>query len=463
MRHTQSAFQILVLSANARIGHLLRTNTATQAHSPLASFIRQFDDSILECFKSIIACPVLSTTQISQIRLPERLSGIGLISAVHIAPAAFLGSARQAISELSNRGLTETVFQRVFHQQQLDESSPWCSDIRQNWGKYTQHLSIHNPSLETEVWSSNMFFALQPQQLQKNLFGNSMKAPQHWLLQNSSPLDRIRLHSCAATGSGAFLRAPANLQGSCFTNTEFQLAIKTRIGAPLNLLCPSACICGERLDDYGNHLFKCRIGNEWNHRHSTMVHLIASIIRSVQLTVQHEVALSNLGPLRSLDRDGNGRMDLVVTYSDSQTLLADVTITHPNPSTSTSLTEPMQIPLYFAKLQENRKIRRYGETIRLMRHEFAPLAFETYGATGPIFTKYLKRLASRHFQFISLNYETDISARSTLVRYWRTRISCCLQKANARLLISKANRVRANMRQGTPPHAPDLSECWVIS
>ena len=156
-------------------------------------------------------------------------------------------------------------------------------------------------------------------------------------------------------------------------------------------------------------------------------------------------------------------MDLVVTYSDSQTLLADVTITHPNPSTSTSMTEPMQIPLYFAKLQENRKIRRYGETIRLMRHEFAPLAFETYGATGPIFTKYLKRLASRHFQFISLNYETDISARSTLVRYWRTRISCCLQKANARLLISKANRVRANMRQGTPPHAPDLSECWVIS
>ena len=142
-----------------------------------------------------------------------------------------------------------------------------------------------------------------------------------------------------------------------------------------------------------------------------MVHLIASIIRSVQLTAQHEVALSNLGPLRSLDRDGNGRMDLVVTHSDSQTLLADVTITHPHPSNTASITEPMQLPLHFAKLQESRKIRRYGESVRQMHHEFAPFALETFGATGQMFTRYLKRLASRHLQLVSINNETDISAR----------------------------------------------------
>ena len=79
-----------------------------------------------------------------------------------------------------------------------------------------------------------------------------------------------------------------------------------------------------------------------------MVHLVASIVRSVQLTVQHEIPLSNLGPLRSLDRDGNGRMDLVVINSDSQTLLADLTITHPAPSNTTSINQSMQLPLYFA-------------------------------------------------------------------------------------------------------------------
>lgn len=259
------------------------------------------------------------------------------------------------------------------------------------------------------------------------------------------------------------MRAPAILQGAHFSNPEFQLAVKIRIGAPLNLLCPLTCICGEDIDEYGHHLFKCRIGNEWNHRHSTMVHLTASIIRSVQLTVQHEVPLSNLGPLRSLDRDNNGRMDLVVTYSDSQTLLADVTITHPAPSISTSITQAMQLPLYFAKHQEHRKNRRYGEAVRQMHHQFAPFSFETYGATGPTFSKYLKYLASRHAQLTAISNNTDYSNRSTLVRYWRTRIACTLQRANSRLLISKANRVKAHTRQSAFQHAPDLSVPWMIS
>lgn len=194
-----------------------------------------------------------------------------------------------------------------------------------------------------------------------------------------------------------------------------------------------------------------------------MVHLIASIMRSVQLTVQHEVPLSSLGPLRSLDRDGNGRMDLVVTHSDSQTLLADVTITHPAPANTTSITESMQLPLHFAKHQENRKIRRYGEAVRQMHQKFTPFAFETYGASGPVFSKYLKYLAARHLQLISWSNETDISARSTLVKYWRTRISCCLQRANAKLLISKANRINSNLRQSSPPNAPDLAEPWTLS
>jgi hypothetical protein len=290
-----------------------------------------------------------------------------------------------------------------------------------------------------------------------------MKALQSHLLQNSDHSSKIRIHSCAATGAGAFLRAPAILQGACFTNTEFQLAVKIRIGAPLNLSCPSVCICGENIDDYGHHLFKCRIGNEWHQRHSTMVHLTASIIRSVQLIVQHEVPLSNLGPLRALDRDGNGRMDLVITGSDSQTLLADVTITHPAPASSVSITQPMLLPLYFAKYQENRKIRKYGDIVRRMHNAFSPFAFETFGASGPFFTKYLKQLASRHFYILLGNNDADITARSVLVRYWRTKISCCLQRANARLLLSKANRVRTRTRQGTPPNAPDLSEIWRLS
>jgi hypothetical protein len=181
----------------------------------------------------------------------------------------------------------------------------------------------------------------------------------------------------------------------------------------------------------------------------------------VQLIVQHEVPFNDLGPLSTLHGSGSGRMDLVVSSSDLQTLLADVTITHPAPSGTIS--ESMISPLYFAKYQESRKIRRYGEIVRAMGHAFAPLAIETYGATGPFLNKYLKQLARRYQQIIHRNSEEDPLGNSTLIRYWRTKISCCLQKANARLLISKTNRICARSRQGPLPNAPDLSEPWCIT
>jgi hypothetical protein len=192
-----------------------------------------------------------------------------------------------------------------------------------------------------------------------------------------------------------------------------------------------------------------------------MVHTIASILRSVQLAVQHEVPFEDLGPLSALNGSGSGRMDLVVTSSDLQTLLADVTITHPSPSGTISQT--MQTPLYFAKYQESRKIRRYGDIARQMGHTFAPLALETYGATGPALNRYLRSLANRHQHLVSRNSEEDSLEKSTLIRYWRTKISCCLQRANAKLLIGKSNRIAATLRQGSPPNTPDLSEAWYIT
>ena len=188
-------------------------------------------------------------------------------------------------------------------------------------------------------------------------------------------------------------------------------------------------------------------------------------LKSTEYTVQHDISLLNLGPLklRSLNREGSGVMDLVVTSSDSQTLLADVTITHPIPTNPTSITEPMLLPLHFARLQENRKFRRYGEVSRQMHHKFLPFAFETFGASGPAFDKFLKQLATRHQQNVAWHTDNDLTTRSLLIRYWRTKISCCLQRANARLLIHKADRVRANVRQGTSPNYPDLTQPWNLS
>ena len=249
-----------------------------------------------------------------------------------MSTSAFLGGSRQGIQELSQRNLTSCLFTSMYHDNQMNPAIEFCREIHQNWDLFVQTQHDNNPNIPIISWASDRFLACEPKQLQHKLFAQQMQSLQAQLLNTSSPSDKLRLHSCSGTGAAAFLRVPASYPGCFFTNQEFIIAIKIRIKAPLQLLLPSTCICGSSLDDFGDHLFKCRIGGEWDHRHSVLVHLMASIFRSVQLPVQHEVPLQNLGPLRELDTTGTGRMDLIITYSDLPPTLADVTVTHPSSS-----------------------------------------------------------------------------------------------------------------------------------
>ena len=321
----------------------------------------------------------------------------------------------------------------------------WTKDIRECWNTHRTTCNQHSTNSGIPEWSSPQFMALQPQNLQHRLFQELSKLKWNDLLNHSSQHNKIRLTSCSAIGSSAFLRAPADSQGCHFTNEEFQIAIKMRINAPLNLLCPSRCICDSDLDDQGDHFFKCRIGPEWEQRHSSLVHCMASILRSANLIVQHEVPLSTLGPLRDLDSSGDGRMDLTITSCDSTPLLADVTIIHPIISQINLNSSSVTSPLHFAKHRERAKIRKYGDRVAQLRQQFLPFVLETFGAMGPMLDTYLKKLAHR------ASRDSMLTQRAQLIRCWRTKISACLQRANARLILSKSHRVRARLRQGTAP------------
>ena len=140
IKHTQSAFQILLLSANNKIGHLLRSTSSTQGC--FLSFIEQFDDCILQAFQSIIDCPTLSPPQISQLRLPEKMSGLGLLSAVQMATAAFLGSARVSLFELSQRDFPATCCNNLFLSNQLNPDLPWVLSLQRIWEIYSLHSTL---------------------------------------------------------------------------------------------------------------------------------------------------------------------------------------------------------------------------------------------------------------------------------------------------------------------------------
>ena len=92
----------------------------------------------------------------------------------------------------------------------------------------------------------------------------------------------FRLHACSETGVCGFLKSSCFLSRMFVTNQEFIVVIKTRVKAHLQLCLLSACTCCSSLDDFGNQLFKCRIGAEWDCQNSVFVHLMASMFTSVQ-------------------------------------------------------------------------------------------------------------------------------------------------------------------------------------
>ena len=435
---------MLVLSANNKIAHLLRS-IPVRHNSVFHRFITDFDEAILQSFQHMMGILELSSQQIKQTRMPERKSGLGLISSMHMSAPAFIGSSRQALQELTSRGITSNALSTLFINSQLNPELQWTKDIQNSWNSLRNIGSQNNNALNFPEWSSQSFMDQQPRHLQQKLYHGLVDQEFQNLLENSDQTNKIRILSCSATGSAAFLRAPAFIQGLFFSNEEFMIAVKIRIVAALNLLCPPRCICGAVFEDHADHLFKCRIGPEWEQRHSAIVHCVASILRSTNLIVQHEVPLATLGPLRDLASTGNERMDLTITSGDLTPTLADVTVTHPLISLPVSNNSQMITPLYFAKRREEAKIRKYGDRAAQIRQLFLPMVLETYGASGPKFSTFLKTLAHR------ATLQSSPSHKAQLIRFWRMKISACLQRANSRLIINKANRIRSRSRQGTPP------------
>ena len=153
-------------------------------------------------------------------------------------------------------------------------------------------------------------------------------------------------------------------------------------------------------------------------------------------------------------------MDLVVTSGDLNTnILADVTIAHPYPSHSSRITPPMTHPLHFTLLKEAQKKHKYNHTASLIGASLFPLAIETFGALGPSFQKFLHICVNGYFQRIFLSHPSrEETHKSVIMRSWRSRIFCALQKANARLLFSKASRSSTANQTGQRPHHVDITE-----
>ena len=93
---------------------------------------------------------------------------------------------------------------------------------------------------------------------------------------------------------------------------------------------------------------------------------------------------------------------------------------------------------HFSTHKERAKCNKYREAASIIGARFIPLVLETYGQMGQSMQNFLRRTATELFNR-SWNYdlETSPDLKSKLVRLWPAWVSSVLQRASARLLMSK--------------------------
>ena len=301
LQSLHSKFQILRLSINAKLRHLLRS--LLPSRPPVQDFCRQFDLIIQSFFVSSFHIQDPTPELLSQSSLSTAHGGMGLLSLSDMAPTAFLSSLRNMLSEFVIRNADTSDPTLILSHWSYEE------EAQRAWDSY--HLlpdQMLNQGTQTN-WGHESFLNLPQHGTQHKLQIIHSEARQANLLSLVSPRKAIKILSASDQGAAAFLSANGSFLGQGMSNAELEVAVKLRLGSKIHAHMPQTCICGTDIDPEGDHLLKCKRGNEWYTRHTALNQCMASIIRSAHLPVSHEVTIASLAPPRPGFQPPTGRMD----------------------------------------------------------------------------------------------------------------------------------------------------------
>ena len=373
--------------------YLLRT-----APCFLSPRLTSYDEQLCSVVSRI--CNVhLSTTDPawSQASLPVRSGGLGIRSAVQLAPSAFLASAAaaeelmsQILPNVSQFSVSE-VNTALFHWSKLfiGTGPPPPSDddtkIQRAWDSLVVDSSF-----------------------------------QHLLSTASDDLTRARLLAVSVPESGAWLHAlPISTLGLRMDDSTIRIAVGLRLGLPLSQ--PHTCHhCGAAVDKFAIHPLSCKRSEGRHFRHSN----VNSIIHRAFTTAAIPARLEPLG----LSQTDGKRPDgvTVVPWERGKCVVWDFTC----PDTLARLYRAAAVsaPGTVAAQAENRKIAKYSRLDRSL-YMFVPIAIETMGTFGERSLKFIKDLGKR------IAFQTgDPLSRSYLFQ----RLSVAVQRGNAASILGTA-------------------------
>ena len=322
-----------------------------------------------------------------QATLPVKMGGLGIRSAVQLAPSAFLASAA------ASSALVHHIVPPVLHGSPI----PNWEDAMDHWSeghseappeRLVQHRQKIWDTIKISV-SANLLLETAP-----------------------DPRARARLLASRVKESGVWLNVlPISSLGLRMDDSTIRVAVGLRLGAPL---CrPHKCHhCGVEVDCLATHGLSCRWSEGRHHRHAAINNIVHRSLTSAKIPARLEPS----GLYRSDGKRPDGIS--LVPWRREKLLVWDATCPDTfAPSYSASATSEAGA---VATQAEERKEAKYVHLNSV--HTFTPVAIETSGVFGPKTMRFVRELGQR------LERVTG-EARST--NYLVQRLSVAVQRGNS--------------------------------
>ena len=379
-----------------KILYFLRTSECFRENTLLDKY-----DTLINRMLERITNVSMDKNSLSQARLPDNLGGLGIPSAVDLAPSAFLasvcGSERLACAILGTDCLIDrhVVLNNV---EALETTEAHAhSDAFRSWSEQSGLRCFPDVPSVQKSWTRPVHNAIL-QSLRDSLSAN----------------EQARLASVQGRTAAAFLKAfPSVNLGLKMSPVHLRITVALRLGCKVCEI--HECVCGKTVSFDGRHGLSCKYSSGRHARHSALNEIVKKAFNSANIPAVRE-------PPGLCRRDGKRPDGLtLVPWAQGKCLVWDVTAVD---ALAPSRVESFE-PLKAAEEAEGRKEAKYQELIT-SGYTFQPIAFETQGNCGPRTLRFLNELGSR------LRASTmEDNARQYLFQ----RISIAIHTANAACVL----------------------------
>ena len=384
LQHLSTQDALLLLRNSFAIPKLLYTIRSSPSF--LSPSLQRYDE-ILRSIVSDITNINLDETAWTQASLPVKSGGLGIRSAVQLAPSAFLASAA------ASSDLTHHILPPRFQSTEL----PYVEDATKVW---SMGLDLPPPSglasHRQKAWDAPKVSATADTLLKE--------AP--------DAVSRSRLLAASSKESGAWLNAlPVSSLGLRMDNNTVRIAVGLRLGSPL---CrPHTCHhCGVQVEGTATHGLSCKWSEGRHQRHAAVNDIVHCAMSAAHLP-------SRLEPTGLFRSDGK-RPDGVtlVPWRSGRLLVWDATC--PDTFAPSHLPSATREAGAVAAQAERSKREKYSALDQC--HTFTPVAIETAGPFGPETFSFLRELGCRLKQ---------VTGEAKSFSYLRQRLSIAVQRGNA--------------------------------